>query len=142
LNGAFEASVKINGQEVMNQKFSSENILEVVEKEIKLSDLLGNNLDNEISASKSGEGRMYFDMNMEYYLPLEAVKAMDQGLQISQQYFNVNDKDEAQPLNSAKVGENLESKNDFDCASGQPLCNGGGFLAGWFGRSGFQLKNF
>lgn len=110
LNGAYEASVKINGQEVLNQKFSSENILEIVEKEIKLSDLLGNNLDNEISASKSGEGKMYFDMNMEYYLPLDAVKALDQGLQVSQQYFSVNDKDEAKPLNSAKVGENLRAK--------------------------------
>ncbi|MGL5830725.1 MAG: Ig-like domain-containing protein [Candidatus Altimarinota bacterium] len=110
LNGAFEASVKINGQEVLNQKFSSENILEIVEKEIKLSDLLGDNLDNEISASKSGEGRMYFDLNMEYYLPLEAVKAMDQGLQVSQQYFQVDDKEEKNPLAEAKVGENLRAK--------------------------------
>jgi uncharacterized protein YfaS (alpha-2-macroglobulin family) len=110
LSPAFEAQVGLNGQEVMNDKFVSGNLFAITEISIALKDMLGNNLDNEIGLQKVGAGKMYVDINLKYFLPLNQQIAESEGLEVQQEYFALNDLKLERPLASSAVGENLHGR--------------------------------
>ncbi|MCC6643481.1 hypothetical protein IT411_01920, partial [Candidatus Peregrinibacteria bacterium] len=47
------------------------------------------------------------DLNLEYFLPIEALKARDEGIAVVQEYFAQEDQQMERPLSTAKVGDNL-----------------------------------
>jgi len=110
LSPAYQALVDINGKNVLDANFTGKNVFEVKELNIPLMDLLPNNLDNEVAAQKVGDGRMYFDMNLKYYLPLKDLKAENEGLDVVQEYFNADDEKMQNPVNSVQVGQNLHAR--------------------------------
>lgn len=110
LNVDYDGIVTVNGAEKLHKGFTENNIEAREEVTIPLKDLLQNNLDNEITAVRNGNGKMYFDMNLQYFLPTEQIKARDEGIEVHQQYFATDDKKEENPLTSIKVGENLKGK--------------------------------
>ncbi len=110
LSPAYQALVDINGEVILDTNFTSENVFDVKEVNVPLTDLLPNNLDNIVAAQKLGEGRMYLDLNLEYYLPLLDLKAENEGLEVLQEYYAVEDTAMTTPLNEVKVGENLHAR--------------------------------
>ena len=110
LSPAFQATVELNGKNVLDTSYTSENLFDVKEVEIPLSDLLPNNLDNELAAQRTGEGRMYYDMNLKYYLPLDQLKAESEGLEVLQEYYDIDDQKLESPLESIQVGQNIHGR--------------------------------
>jgi uncharacterized protein YfaS (alpha-2-macroglobulin family) len=110
LTPAYEALIDLNGKNVLDSNFTSKNLFEIKEVDVPLKDLLPNNLNNEVAAQKVGEGRMYFDLNLEYYLPLKDLKPESEGLEVLQEYFSMDDGKLETPLEETKVGENLHGK--------------------------------
>ncbi len=110
LSPAYNGIITVAGEEVLNKNYTSTNLFETAKVDISLKDLLGNNLDNEVASQKTGNGKMYVDMNMEYYLPLSQQRAENQGIEINQEYFAQDDTKLERPLTSVKVGQNLHAK--------------------------------
>ncbi len=110
LEAAYNGTITVNSEVKMDQKFSSENIFEIVETQVGLDQLLADNLDNEIAAFKSGDGKMYFDMTLEYYLPIEELKPLNEGIQVSQEYYTIEDKEELNPVTALQLGKNYKAK--------------------------------
>ena len=110
LSPAYEGVISINGKEQLKKSFTSNNLFEKTESVIDLKNLLSNNMDNEISAQKTGNGKMYVDMDLEYYLPLLQLKARNEGIEVAQEYYSVDDTKMERPLSEAKVGQNLKAK--------------------------------
>ncbi len=110
LDAAYNAFITLNGESVIDQKFSSENIFDVAASEVKLSELQKDNVDNDVAVWKNGAGNLYFDMNLKYYLPLEKVVSLDQGFQVTQEYFAVTDTEETESLQTLQLGENYHAK--------------------------------
>lgn len=110
LSPAYEAQIALNGQEVLTEKFTSENLFAEKEVNIALKDMLGNNLDNEISLQKVGAGRMYTDFNLKYYLPLDKQIPESEGLEVQQEYFAMEDTKLEKALNSINVGQNVHGR--------------------------------
>lgn len=110
LSPAFQALVDINGEVVLDTNFTGENVFDVKQVDIPLTELLPNNLDNAVAAQKIGEGRMYFDLDLEYYLPLLELKAESEGIEVLQEYFAVDDFKMETPLASVPVGENMHAR--------------------------------
>jgi len=106
----YSGVVSINGTEKMNKSFTQSNLTDIQSLNIPLTDLLPNNQDNQIVASRSGTGKMYFDMNLKYYLPTDQVKARDEGIFVDQQYFKMDDTKMENPVTTVKVGDNLVGK--------------------------------
>ena len=100
----------MNGQELIKKSFTAANVFENAAKTVNLKDMLADNLDNEIAVQKTGKGKMYVDMNLEYYLPLEKLNARNEGIEVSQEYFSLDDKKMEHPLSEAKVGQNMKAK--------------------------------
>jgi uncharacterized protein YfaS (alpha-2-macroglobulin family) len=110
LTPAYQALVDINGKNVLDSNFTSQNLFEIKETDLPLKDLLPNNLDNEVAVQKIGEGRLYFDLNLKYYLPLSELKAENEGLEVIQEYFDTSDTKMEKPLDSVAVGQNLQAR--------------------------------
>ncbi len=106
----YNGVITVNNVEKLNQSFTQSNLTDVQNLDIPLTDLLPNNQDNEITAARSGNGKMYFDMNLQYYLPTDQVQAEDQGIFVAQEYFKMDDKNMETPVQSAKIGDTLVGK--------------------------------
>ena len=107
LSPAYQALIDLNGENVLDTNFTSKNLFEVKEIDLPLTDLLPNNLNNEISAQKIGEGRLYFDMNLKYYLPLRDLQPENEGIEVLQSYYTIGDLKMDNPITSIQVGQNL-----------------------------------
>lgn len=107
LSPAYQALLAVNGENVLDTNFTSKNLFEVKEVDLPLQGLLPNNLNNEIAAQKIGDGRLYFDMNLKYYLPLQDLQAENEGIEVLQDYYAVEDQKMENPLDSIQVGQNI-----------------------------------
>lgn len=110
LEADYKLNVAVNGTEKINKDFDQSNISDQEVFEMALTELLADNQDNEIVFSKSGNGKVYGDVNLEYYLPTEQVKPRDEGLLVSHEYFAVSDEKMEKPIKQIKVGENVKVK--------------------------------
>ncbi len=106
----YNGVITLNSVEKLNKSFTQNNLTDVQTVDIPLTDLLPNNQDNEITASRSGTGKMYFDMNLQYFLPTDQIQARDEGIFVNQEYFSLNDKKMENPVTTVNVGDNLMGK--------------------------------
>jgi uncharacterized protein YfaS (alpha-2-macroglobulin family) len=106
----FDGIVTVNNDNKLQKTFSKKDFDQKESVTIPVSELLLNNVDNEITATRSGQGKMYFDMNLKYYLPTEQIQPRDEGIAVHQEYFKVDDKKNENPVTSVQIGENLKGK--------------------------------
>ncbi len=110
LAAAYQAQVMLNGREVLKEKFTSENLTAGKTVDIALRDLLADNLDNEIALQKTGLGKMYTDITLKYFLPLLEQVAANEGLEVEQEYFTLEDLKMEKPLDKGPAGATLRAK--------------------------------
>jgi alpha-2-macroglobulin len=110
LEPSYNGVITIDGVEKLNKSYTTANIADKDIINIALTELLPDNQDNEITFSRSGVGKMYYDMNLKYYLPTERIKARDEGILVTQEYFSTDDKKMENPLSSIGVGTNLKAR--------------------------------
>lgn len=110
LQPSYNGVITVNNAEKLNKSFTQSNLTDVQTVVIPLKDLLPDNQDNEIAASRDGVGKMYFDMNLKYFLPTEKIESRDEGIFVSQEYFKMDDKKLETPVETVKVGDSLIGK--------------------------------
>jgi len=110
LNPSFNGVATVNEKGKLNSSFTAANIFEKKVADVPLSELLGGNSNNEVAVFKNGNGRLYFDMTLQYFLPLAELVPRNEGLEVTQQYFRVEDEKEENAIVKAKVGDNLKGK--------------------------------
>ena len=84
LNGDYLASVSIGDDEILNQQFNTENILSRKEV-IKAFGELNQDSYSAINFGKEGEGRLYYDLSMDYFLTQDHINETDQGIGIQRE---------------------------------------------------------
>ena len=110
LEANYDATVSVNGIEEISKTFNKDNLTENESLIISLADLNGENQDNEIVFSKEGQGKMYADVNMKYYLPTEQVLPRNEGIVVTHEYFAADDNEMDNALDNVKLGDNLKAK--------------------------------
>lgn len=110
LNPAFTAKIKVNEQQKAKKIFSAENLTEKEVVTEKVKDLLLNNEDNKILIQQEGKGRLYYDLVLRYFLPLDQAQVRDEGIAISHEYYDLNDQKEAKPLQEIAIGQTVKGK--------------------------------
>ena len=110
LEPSFNGIVTLNGTEILNKTYTQKNLedRDIVTKSLK--DMLPDNQDNEITVTKNGAGKLYFDMNLKYYLPTEKIEPRDEGIVVTHDYYADTDQKMENPLTSVKVGQNIKAK--------------------------------
>jgi uncharacterized protein YfaS (alpha-2-macroglobulin family) len=60
--------------------------------------------------SKNGTGKLYYEMLLNYYLPVEDIEARSDGISIERSYYKLNDKEMKTPVERATQGDSLVGK--------------------------------
>ncbi len=111
LHPDFTGSAELNGSSLGEAKFGDANVFEEVAlSETHVSSLLRGTQLNEIDFSKKGTGILYYDILMNYYLPVEFVTEKNEGIGISRSYYRKDDKKTETPVSTAEKGEVLRGK--------------------------------
>lgn len=107
----FFAKVIINGGDAMDTAFfKKENFGEIKKLTMPIEKLLTENKENQIQISRSGSGKVYYDLLFKYYLPLDRLEPRSEGFSISQNYYKVDDLEENKPLDYLPFGETIKAK--------------------------------
>ncbi len=119
LEGDYSYSVYLNGQELTRGDVSQDNIDESHELVVGITRLLteeGNRLVVERQASQgdqTGEGQLYYSVDLRYYLPADQVQALDRGIVVARQYSPVDDAGQVEArryVDVARVGDVIKVK--------------------------------
>ncbi|MBX7148410.1 Ig-like domain-containing protein [bacterium] len=102
------SKVIFGGDTKMEQKFTTQNITEVAQSKIPLTDITKKTMPVDVSFNKEGTGTLYYDMLMKYYLPPEITPTREEGLVINREYYALDDVKEEHPLSEFKAGENYK----------------------------------
>lgn len=104
----FVARVLLDGSTIAEEPFDRNSMEKVVQKIIPLTELP----DGEaipIEISKKGVGRLYYDAELKYYLPVQAAPTREEGVIVRRDFFELADKKEERPITKFKAGENYKS---------------------------------
>ncbi len=110
LEPSYNGTVTVGGTEKLNKSFTQNNLNEQDVISMSLKELSPDNVDNEITFSRSGTGKMYADLNLKYYLPTEKMDPRDEGIVVTHEYFTLNETNSEKLLDKVKVGETIKAK--------------------------------
>jgi uncharacterized protein YfaS (alpha-2-macroglobulin family) len=110
LEANYDGIVTVDNAEKVHKSFKTDNIGDHETVKVSLNDLLPDNQDNEITFVKNGAGKMYYDMNLKYYLPTEQIQPRDEGITVDQEYYEVDDKSFEKPVKDFVLGKNYKAK--------------------------------
>lgn len=104
----FKARITGNGKEIGAKSFSADSILDVETKQLPMKEVRDLKLPLDLSIAKSGDGTLYYDMELKYYLPPDKTPTREEGLIVSREYYSLADVKEEKPLQEFKAGENYK----------------------------------
>ncbi len=79
LNANFDASVSVEGEDILTETFTQENILSKAEV-VKAFEDMSRETYSGVIISKEGAGRLYYDLILDYFLTLDYLPPTDQGI--------------------------------------------------------------
>jgi len=91
----FEAKWFLDYRNIFTKKFNSENKFKTYTKIFPLKDYIKLWKDNSLGFTKEWKWSLYYDVNLTYFLPIEKIKARDEGLILSRKYYKMKDYMEA-----------------------------------------------
>ena len=95
--------LELNGKTLKEGKFTKEDLLKLQEYAISISDFnIGG--ESNLRITKSGEGNLYYNINLKYYLPFSEIKPLEQGMVVVREF--VDNKGNILPTNT--INENSE----------------------------------
>ena len=98
LDANYAVTIKADAERILTGDFNAENILTKKEV-IKTFEELGQEDYTDITLEKEGEGRLYYDLSMDYFLTLDHLDETDQGIGITR---------EITPLDKSETGFNVQ----------------------------------
>lgn len=110
----FAYKVSVNGQDLATETVKPDNVDEKTQV-VQVKDLLvgSDNRMNIVRANpgqgQSGQGKLYYSIQLRYFLPGDQVDAVSQGLAISREYYRLGD-EAAGPITRVKPGDTVKVK--------------------------------
>ena len=101
----YDFQVKLNGDKVLEGDIAPKNLFAVFADSLGFDKLHSGDSLNEIVFSKQGIGRMYYDLQMKYYLPNETVPPAEHGFYIERRYYPFEKGDLKISTTTFKAGE-------------------------------------
>lgn len=108
LNAEYSYAVTLNGKQLGDGKISPQNVRQVKELQVSIQDLLTKSANALVIARDGDAGRLYYTSHLKVYLPVEQIKALDQGITISRRYYTL--KDSKNPITTATQGDVLQAR--------------------------------
>ena len=115
LNADFAYKVSVNGRDLATETVKPENVDETKSLVVQVKDLLTGS-DNKVNVARanpgegqSGQGKLYYTMQLRYFRPGDQVDAVSQGLAISREYYRLGD-EAAGPVTQVKAGDTVKVK--------------------------------
>ncbi len=96
--------VLLQNSEVASGAFTKESMFSSWLHQVPVS-TLGVGSTNQLSMSKAGEGNLYYNLDLKYYLPYDEIEALDQGIVIVRELVDMNGK----ILEGNTIPENTEA---------------------------------
>ncbi len=95
--------LELNGNILQQGKFTKDDLLKLKEYTISISDFnIGN--ENKLRFTKSGDGNLYYNVNLNYYLPFSEIKPLEQGMVVVREFTDSKGK----ILPGSSIDENTE----------------------------------
>ncbi|MBI4225862.1 Ig-like domain-containing protein [Candidatus Roizmanbacteria bacterium] len=77
----------LNGKILKEGKFTKDDLFKLEQYVISISQLnIGG--ENKLQISKSGQGNLYYDVNLKYYLPFSEIKPLEQGIVVVREFVD------------------------------------------------------
>ena len=115
LNADFTYKVSVNGQDLATETVKPENVDDTKTLVVQVKDLLVGS-DNSVNVARanpgqgqSGQGKLYYTMQLRYFRSGDQVDAVSQGLAISREYYRLGD-EAAGPVTQVKAGDTVKVK--------------------------------
>ncbi len=102
----FRATVTAADKTLLEKSFSKNDLLEIAQARLSAGELRDLPQPSDVVFKKSGDGTLYYDMTLKYYLPPDQTPTREEGLIVSREYYAIDDAEEKEPLTEFKVGEN------------------------------------
>ncbi len=91
LQANYPFAVGLNGSVLNQGNATKENITDTVKLQVDLKDLLKDEVNYLVFTRGAGEGSLYYTAYMNTTLAVDQVKALDQGVSLSREYFTLDD---------------------------------------------------
>lgn len=131
------AKILLNEKVGLDYKVDSGNVLESRELTKTIDELSKGGEGNKVVFSKEGTGRIYYDMILRYFLPIEEIAPRSEGIAIDRQYYRADDTKLTTAVKEAKAGETLRGRLTIVVPDQRNFVAVENFLP-----AGFELVNF
>ena len=108
LQGNYAYSVGLNGKQLGQGQVNSSNLQQAQTLNVDVASLLKDQANQLVVARSDGSGRLYYATFLTVNLPVNQVKALDQGLVLTRRYFQPDNL--KTPVTQANVGDILETE--------------------------------
>ncbi|KKU80110.1 MAG: hypothetical protein UY05_C0014G0002 [Candidatus Peregrinibacteria bacterium GW2011_GWA2_47_7] len=133
----YTAKVKLNGDAISTYTVDAKTILEQKEIVRAVSALIRGEKANEVIFTKDGDGRLYYDMILTYFLPIDEIKPRSEGFNLERRYYRLDDEKLENPVKVAHAGETLKGRLTIVVPEERHLVAVEDFMP-----AGFELVNF
>lgn len=107
----FQASLSLSGRKILEPSFKAGdagNLLDLASVGLPMKELAKHAMPAPFTTEKKGEGTLYYDLELRYYLPPDQTPTREEGLIISRDYFELDDMKEEKPLKTFEAGKNYK----------------------------------
>ena len=105
LKADYQYGVALNGEQLGGGVADANTLRQTLELNVEISHLLTKEANRLIIGRDDGPGNLYYTAHLNVYLPVDQVKALDQGLIVSRNYYRMDDLQT--PVTQANQGELL-----------------------------------
>jgi hypothetical protein len=97
-DSAYQFQVRLNGNKALDGKIGAQNLYEVFNTSLPLSNLGSGDQLNSIDFQKDGTGQLLYDMQLKYYLPNENLDPVENGFFVQRNYYPFDKGDTKTPV--------------------------------------------
>lgn len=105
----FKATVAIAGKAYAEKSFDTDNIAEIYSTNVPMDKLMGIEMPTDMDLKREGQGTLYYDLVLKYYLPPETTPTREEGLIISREYYDLDDVKETRHLTEFVAGKTYKA---------------------------------
>jgi uncharacterized protein YfaS (alpha-2-macroglobulin family) len=108
LNANYKFGVAVNGEQIGSGVVDQNTLRQTYEMHVDVANLFKDQINRLLIGRSEGPGNLYYTAFLNVSLPVDQVKALDQGIVVSRSYFDPNDL--TQPVSEARRGQLLLAK--------------------------------
>lgn len=90
-NVDFDARGYLNSKEIISNSFDDKNKFSIKTWEYPIKDYINFWIDNSLWFEKTWSWKLYYDLWLRYFLPIDKIEPRDEGIVISREYYSYND---------------------------------------------------